>query len=244
MQSRFSPLSRKRSIGSVVSEQIVIERHFRGPTESGNGGYTCGVVASRVDGPAEVTLREPPPLDTPLRVERGDGKVRVFDGERLVAEAQPADVDVQPPEAPSFEAASRAALPNGDQDSPFPECFVCGPHREPGDGLRIFAGPLHDRIVAAPWVPVERYTGPEFVWSALDCPGAYACGFGERGVLVLGRLAARVDALPRAGEPCVVLAWPLGDEGRKSYAGTAVYGERGRLLGVARATWIEPLGLG
>jgi hypothetical protein len=244
MQSRFSPLSRKRSIGSVVGEQIVIERHFRGPTESGNGGYTCGVVASRVDGPAEVTLRVPPPLDTPLWVERGDGKVRVFDGERLVAEAQPADVDVQPPAAPSFEAASRAALPDGDQDSPFPECFVCGPHREPGDGLRIFAGPLHDRVVAAPWIPFERYTGPEFVWSALDCPGAYACGFGERGVLVLGRLAARVDALPRAGEQCLVLAWPLGVEGRKAYAGTALYGERGRLLGVARATWIEPLGLG
>jgi hypothetical protein len=244
MQSRFSPLSRKRSIGSVVGEQIVIERHFRGPTESGNGGYTCGVVASRVDGPAEVTLRVPPPLDTPLWVERGDGKVRVFDGERLVAEAQPSDVDVQPPEPPSFEAASRAALPDGDQDSPFPECFVCGPHREPGDGLRIFAGPLHDRVVAAPWIPFERYTGPEFVWSALDCPGAYACGFGERGVLVLGRLAARVDALPRAGEQCLVLAWPLGVEGRKAYACTALYGERGRLLGVARATWIEPLGLG
>jgi hypothetical protein len=244
MQSRFSPLSRKRSIVSVVSERIVIERHFRGPTGSGNGGYASGIVASLVDGPAEVTLRVPPPLDTPLRVERGDGKVRVFDGGRLVAEAQPAHVDVEPPEPPSFEAASRAALPDGDQDSPFPECFVCGPHREPGDGLRIFAGPLHDRVVAAPWIPVDRYTAPEFVWSALDCPGAYACGFGERGVLVLGRLAARVDALPRAGEPCVVVAWPLGDEGRKSYAGTALYGERGRVLGVARATWIEPLGLG
>jgi len=227
-----------------VSEHIVIDRRFRGPSESGNGGYTCGLVASFVDAPAEVTLRLPPPLDTPLRVERDDGAVRVFDADRLVAEARPADVHVRPLDPPAFDVASRAALPEGDLDSPFPQCFVCGPHREPGDGLRIFAGPLHDGAVTAPWVPSGRYTGPEFVWSALDCPGAYACGFGERGVLVLGRLAARVDALPRAGERCVVVGWPLGEEGRKAYAGTALYGGGGRLLGVARATWIEPLGLG
>jgi hypothetical protein len=228
-----------------VADRIVIERRFRGPTGSGNGGYTCGLVAAFVDGPAEVTLRIPPPLDRPLVVERdGDGGVRVLDGATLVAEAKPAAVEVEPPAAPSFEQACGAALPEGDQDSPFPECFVCGPHREPGDGLRIFAGPLQDRAVAAPWVPIEPYTGPEFVWAALDCPGAYACGFGERGVLVLGRLAARVEALPRAGEQCVVVAWPLGDEGRKAFAGTALFGESGRLLGLARATWIEPLGLG
>jgi hypothetical protein len=53
-----------------------------------------------------------------------------------------------------------------------------------------------------------------------------------------------VEALPQAGERCVVVGWPLGDEGRKAFAGTALFGEGGRLLGVARATWIEPLGLG
>jgi hypothetical protein len=243
MQSRFSPLSRKRTIGEAVAHEIMIDRHFRGPTESGNGGYTCGIVARFVEGPAEVTLRLPPPLDTPLRVERDAASVRLLDDERLVAEARRAEVDLEPPAPPSFEVASRAALPDGDLDSPFPQCFVCGPHREPGDGLRIFAGPLGDSAVAAPWVPAEAHVGPEFVWAALDCPGAYACGFGERGVLVLGRLAARVEAVPRAGEQCVVVAWPLGDEGRKAFAGTALYGEGGRVLGVARATWIEPLGV-
>jgi hypothetical protein len=229
-----------------MAEQILIERRFRGPNESGNGGYTCGLVAQFVDGPAEVTLRVPPPLQTPLTVERDGEAVRALDDGTLVAEAKPAAVDLAPPDPPSFGAAAGSALPDGDLDSPFPECFVCGRHRAPGDGLRIFAGPLHDRVVAAPWVPIEPYTGPEFVWAALDCPGAYACGFGvgERGVIVLGRLAARVEALPRAGEQCVVVGWPLGEEGRKAYAGTALFGEGGRLLGVARATWIEPLGLG
>jgi hypothetical protein len=225
--------------------EIVIEQRFRGPTGSANGGYTCGLVAGFLDGPAEVTLRLPPPLERPLAVERdGDGPVRVLDDGALVAEARPRMLELEPPAAPSYEDAAAAALPEGDLASPFPECFVCGPHRAEGDGLRIFAGPLDDGVVAASWVPVRPYTRPEFVWAALDCPGAYACGFGERGVLVLGRLAARVEALPQAGERCVVVGWPLGDEGRKAFAGTALFGEGGRLLGIARATWIQPLSLG
>jgi hypothetical protein len=228
---------------AVARDEIVIERRFRGPSESGNGGYTCGLVAAFVDGPAEVTLRLPPPLDRPLQVERDGDAVRVLDDGTLVAEAKPAQVDVDAVEPPSFEAAGAAALPHGDLESPFPECFVCGPHRDAGDGLRIFAGPLGDGRVAATWVPADGFEAPEFVWAALDCPGAYAGGFGvgERGTLVLGRLAARVDAVPRADERCVVIGWPLGEEGRKVYAGTALYGEGDRLLGVARATWIEPL---
>ena len=229
-----------------MGAEIVIERRFRGPTESGNGGYTCGLVAHFVDGPAEVTLRLPPPLDRPLEVERDGAAVRILDGDGVVAEAKPATVELDVPDPPSFEEAGAAALPEGDLDSPFPECFVCGAHRSAGDGLRIFAGPLGEGMVAATWVPAEWHEAPEFVWAALDCPGAYAGGFGagERGTLVLGRLAARVDAIPRAGERCVVVGWPLGEEGRKVYAGTALYGEGGRLLGVARATWIQPLSLG
>jgi len=37
-----------------------------------------------------------------------------------------------------------------------------------------------------------------------------------------------------------VIGWSLGDEGRKHYAGTALFGERSDVLGVARALWIEP----
>jgi hypothetical protein len=228
-----------------MPDQIVIERRFRGPTESGNGGYTCGLVAAFVDGPAEVTLRLPPPLDRPLEVVRDDGVVRVLDEGSVVAEGKPAGVELDLPDPPSFDEAAAAALPQGDLDSPFPECFVCGAQRSLGDGLRIFAGPLGEGLVAATWVPAESHQAPEFVWAALDCPGAYAGGFGvgERGTLVLGRLAATVDAVPRAGEQCVVVGWPLGEEGRKVYAGTALYGEGGRLLGSARATWIQPLSL-
>jgi hypothetical protein len=84
--------------------------------------------------------------------------------------------------------------------------------------------------------------GPEFVWAALDCPGAYATGAVGRGVVVLGRLVARVDRVPQAGERCVVVGWPLGSEGRKHGAGTAVFTDSGELLGLGQALWIEPRG--
>jgi hypothetical protein len=44
----------------------------------------------------------------------------------------------------------------------------------------------------------------------------------------------------RLNEPCVVIGWQLGQDGRKHYTGTAVFDEAGELCGLATATWIEP----
>jgi hypothetical protein len=221
----------------------VIDRRYRGPEESGNGGYVCGVVASFVDGDAEVTLRLPPPLETPLLVEvEDDGGVRVLDGERLVAEARSAPLELASPEPVAFDdAAARSARAPDDPRHPFPSCFVCGPGREPGDALRLKPVPAGGELVAAPWVPTaEQARRPELVWAALDCPGAFAIDPKlERGVSVLGRLHCRVESTPEPGERCVVVGRPSGEpDGRKRFAATAVYGEVGRLLGLARATWI------
>ena len=42
--------------------------------------------------------------------------------------------------------------------------------------------------------------------------------------------------LPAPGDECVVVAWPIGADGRRLFAGTALY--RGdRLLALARAVW-------
>jgi hypothetical protein len=217
---------------------LVIERKFRGPTGSANGGYTCGLLASFMHGAAEVTLRLPPPLERPLEVAT-DGAVELLDGDSLVASAMPAELELDVPEAISFEEAEAAALPDGDKESVFPECFVCGWSRD--DGLGIYAGPVPGReLVAATWTPRAEFVAPEFVWAALDCPGAYAVHSGERGMPVLGRLTARVEHLPHPGERCVVMAWPLGADGRKLYAGTALHGADARLLAAARAVWILP----
>jgi len=223
-------------------EHLTIGARFNGPDGSANGGYTCGRIAELVGGSAEVTLRSPPPLERALLVEYDGDGLRALDGQAVVAEAVPGPVELEVPDAPSWEDAEAAAARYpGFAEHAFPRCFVCGPERERGDGLRIFAGPLQDGRFAATWRPVE--VRPELVWAALDCPGAIAVGFPDRGETLLGRFAVRIDELPEPQEPCVVLAWPLGENGRKLYAGTALFGESGRPLARARATWIAPSAL-
>ncbi|HZQ83156.1 MAG TPA: hypothetical protein VFB25_14365 [Gaiellaceae bacterium] len=212
---------------------MVIAHRFRGPAASGNGGYSCGLFAGAVE--AAVTLRLPPPLDTPF--ER-DGEGRVWAAGELVAEVRPDEVGLDAPAPVGWDDAVAAQKP--DLDSPFPQCFVCG-HARGGDALHIHAGPVGGRdVVAAPWLVAADTVGPEFVWAALDCPGAYATGVIGRGTVVLGRLTARVDRVPQAGERCVVVGWSLGSDGRKHGAGTALFGDSGELLGLGRALWIEP----
>jgi hypothetical protein len=184
-----------------------------------------------------VTLRLPPPLDTPLRVEDDGNAVRILDGDRLVAEARPAELELELPEPVSYEEASRlsAAHPD-DPNHPFPGCFVCGPDRAEGDGLRIRAAPAGDGRLVAPWIPASD--DPALVWAALDCPGAFAVNpdFG-RGLTVLGRLTARVLEPPKAGQECVVVAWPLGGgDDRRLYAGTVLF-RKGKPLAYAKAIW-------
>lgn len=218
----------------------MIERRFRGPQSSANGGYAAGLLASFLDGPAEVTLRLPPPLERELAVRRRDGVTLLLDGEDVVAEAVPAEVELDAPAAPSLEEAAVASAryaPIGPET--FRGCFSCGAIREEGDGLRILPGRVAGReLVAAPWVAHEP--SEPVVWAAIDCSGAYAVSTEGRGDAVLGRMAARVARLPREGERCVVVGWPRGEDGRKLHAGTALFGEAGELLAVARQTWIAP----
>jgi hypothetical protein len=152
-----------------------------------------------------------------------------------------------PAPAPVDPAAAQAASARypGQSVHPFPTCFVCGPERG-ADGLRIFPGPVDGLdVVAAPWTPAADLadaTGAvraEFVWSALDCAGAWSLEISLERLIVLGRLRARIDHRVPAGEPLVVIGWPLGVDGRKLYAGTALYDAAGRLLAVAQATWVQ-----
>jgi acyl-CoA thioesterase FadM len=56
--------------------------------------------------------------------------------------------------------------------------------------------------------------------------------------MVLGTMTAQVLALPRVGEPHVLVGWERGGEGRKFFSGTALYTSDGELLARAEATWI------
>jgi hypothetical protein len=220
---------------------IVLQRRYRGPLASANGGYACGRLAAFVDADdVEVTLRLPPPLDRPLAVEHDDGRVLLLDGDALVAEARAAPLEVDAPAPVSIADAESARERHVRDWSPdFGECYVCGIR---DDGLEIRVGPVAGRepLHAAP--VMLREAGPEFVWAAVDCPGAYAVGAEGRGDIVLGRMTARVDRVPDAGDELVVTAWPLGEDGRKLFAGTALFTSEGELIALARQTWIVPKG--
>lgn len=230
-----------------VPDTVVIEERFCGPAGSANGGYACAIAGQWLDGPAEVTLRVPPPLGRPLTVQRDGVGVSLLDGEVVVATAVPATVDVDVPDPVSYADAERAASRYPWRDAhPYPTCFVCGPERAPGDGLGIFPGPVDGRAVfAAPWTPdagLADATGDvrePFAWAALDCPsGIVTDRFGDVGRILLGRLAVDLRAPVRAQAPHVVQAWTVARDGRKLHTASAVFTAEGELCGVARAVWI------
>jgi hypothetical protein len=231
---------------------VTIPRRFNGPPESGNGGYSCGVLGTLVDAPAvEVTLRAPPPLERELRVEERDEGLAAVDGDTVVAEARPVELELEVPTpvplAEALEADARSTYRDAEKHW-FDTCFVCGPSRAEGDGLRMFPGPLDGReLFATVFRPDESLADadgrvlPEVVWASLDCPTSapIADWDDQRPPSVLARLAVRVQAPVEAGRAYVAMSWPLGEDGRKRSAGAALYDEDGLPVAVSRALWIE-----
>lgn len=218
--------------------QVIIALRFNGPAGSGNGGYSAGLIGAEldVDGPVEVTLRRPPPLDRPLPVTRTAAGIAVHDPEgAVVAEAVPVEpFDAVVPAVPYPDAVELSAAYSGFSDHPFPTCYVCGPARD--DGLGIFPGPLADGRTAAPFVAPDAVSTAT-VWAALDCPGGWAI-IGPGRPYVLGRMATVVRALPAPGARCVVVGATVSARGRKALVHSTLYGPDGGLLAYARATWI------
>jgi hypothetical protein len=231
---------------------FVVPARFCGPPVSGNGGWVSGHLAARVTTSSElhavsVRLRTPPPLDRPMAtrsvaggLDAATAVVELFDGDHLVAQGQvaPGPEPRGIPAPVSFADAQAAGERyEGLADHPFPTCFSCGTDRSTPDGLRLQPGRLGDSdLYAAAWVPGDD-VDVETVWAALDCPGGWACGIAGR-PMVLGTMIARVDTLPVAGGPHVLMAWQRGSQGRKHLSGTALYAADGTLLAQAEATWI------
>ena len=235
-----------------MAEFVVIPARFNGPPASANGGYTCGVVASLLGADvARVSLRTPPPIGQPLSVTRGEGRVELHDGGTLVAEGEGSELLLGVPDAvhpDQAESASRAGREQWTAEHPFPGCVVCGPDRDPGDGYRIFPGPLAGEpgLFAAEWTPDASladdvgHVRPECLWGALDCPtSAPVANYGEGPPMVLARLTARLGCAVRVGERHSLVSWPLDVDGRKRQAACALFDEAGRLLCASSALWIE-----
>jgi hypothetical protein len=236
-----------------MADTIRVEKRFCGPPNSGNGGYVCGRLAQFLGGTAVVRLEVPPPLDTDMSVREVGSGVELVNGATIVAQARPVVLSLDIPAAPGYAEAEAAAKSyRGFRVHPFPGCFVCGPERAAGDGLRIFAGPLRSGFVAGVWTPDASLGDSngrvrnEFVWSALDCPGAFSFEVPEGAAMVLGELAASLRGPVSVGERCILLGWELARDGRRHFTGTALYSETGECRAYARATWFEvpPAGQG
>lgn len=230
-----------------MSRSLTIPRRFNGPPDSGNGGWACGRVAAEADGPVAVELRAPPPLERALAIRETSGGVEVYDQDTLVARA--VSIDDPPllvvPEEVSWEQASAASehYPGLDEHA-FPGCFVCGPDREAGDGLRIFPGPVEGTdLWAGTWTPDESNSddgvtvASEQMWAALDCPSGWP---GIRGseVIVLARMAVTLTEPAPVGEPLVVMGWQTGTNGRKVSSAAAITTRDGTVLGRSQSLWI------
>lgn len=230
---------------------ITIGRQFCGPPNSGNGGYVCGVLAQGLDGPVTSMLRARIPLDEALALEARDGgNLLLGDDGAVIGQGTPAgEAAPVPPVVPSVEAARAAGARHLGHTQRFhPICFTCGPEREEGDGLRVFPGQVEGAapgVVACVWTPHPAFAGadggiaPEVVWAALDCPGYFAWveTEGRHGAL-LGTMTGQVLEAPRAGQDCVIVAWPIEKDGRKEIAGVALYDGSGRQLAWGRQVWI------
>ena len=99
---------------------LIIDEQFRGPPESGHGGYVSGAIAecmrdlqsipaedsrNNPDSAIEVTLRSPIPLNTPMSTVEPDNAVsdidlRVFHDEVLIAEARRTSLSLAIPQPP------------------------------------------------------------------------------------------------------------------------------------------------
>jgi hypothetical protein len=237
---------------------IVIPGNCAGPPGIGHGGYVAGLLARRVDGPVQVTLRRPAPLEVELELgEAGPGRWCLrLDGE-VLAEAAPGRVELSVPPTPSVEEARAAEAGSPSRRHVHPICLGCGLQRDDDEGLAITVGPLTAggaAQVAAVWRPTDRHrlhgsaaaselpggeVDPLWVLAALDCPGAMAFIAEGLPAGLLGRISFEQLAPVPVGVDAVVTGWQVGREGRKMFAGTALSDPEGRVLARAAATWFS-----
>lgn len=226
---------------------VTIPARFNGPTHSGNGGYVCGMLAAEHGGDVvTATLRQPPPLDTPLTWERHGPELRLITaGGAVVGEATDGELSADAPSAPTAADADAglAAYP-GFHEHPFDHCFTCGTARVEGDGLRLFTGPVEPGRTAAPWTADAAFDSGDgsvdlpVTWAALDCPGGWAADFTQQ-PMVLGRMTAQVVRRPEVGEPLLAGGHLVHRDGRKFSTSTTLHSLEGELLGRAEQVWIQ-----
>ena len=234
-----------------MQKSISIDPRYCGPPTSGQGGYVSGLLASALDTEiCEVSLKSPIPLTQNLILSSNADQCSLFHDDKLLVSAKAGTVNLDIPSCPNeADVIAASALYRGhSEEAVFTTCFVCGKDRHDQDAMRIFAGPVESPetqgLHAAHWIPDTSHKGddsavaPEFIWSALDCPGYFA-GCTEGQFALLGRITAHITGQLKVGEKATVIAWPIKTEGRKALVGTALFNQSGECIAVAEGLWIH-----
>lgn len=230
-----------------MAQQVTIHERFVGPPGMANGGYVAGAVAAFIEGAARIKLARPTPLNQPLSIVRtAAGGVLLQDQGETLVEGEAARLALLVPTPPDFATAQAVMADSIALKRPVhPICFVCSAQRGDNGGLMIHPGRVgEEKLVAATWTPDESLMDerglidPIFLWSALDCPGAYAFMI-DRKPGFLGTITASIEGEIRPNEPCVVIGWQIGSSGRKLLAGSAIFNSSNKLCARAEAIWIE-----
>ena len=228
---------------------IIVSKRYCGPPNSVNGGYCCGLIASQIGPSAKVRLHAPPPLEATLTLVKEEDGVELRDGDTLLGSGSSHELVIDLPKAPSLHEALEAQqrFPAYEGHA-FPGCFVCGPDREAGDGLRIFPGPVIQddwSLLACQWSPNDEFYDEsdcvrhEIVWAALDCPSYFAISQDRLPVALLGEIELSIAAEAKRGDSFVIFSWPISSKGRKHIGGAALANAKGEVLAYAKGTWIE-----
>ncbi|OGA32098.1 MAG: hypothetical protein A3F75_12005 [Betaproteobacteria bacterium RIFCSPLOWO2_12_FULL_64_23] len=241
----------KKLVDRGWRRKITISRHFEGPTDLTLGGYISGLMAVHLDSDTvEVTLRKPTLMERPLVLDTTTpDRVFLYDGDTLLNEARPVQLELAIPELISLEQARKAA--RRETVTAFPNCFGCGSARSEDEGLHLRSGPVEGRnLVAIDWVPRPAAVGarkgervPEtMVLTAMECPIARAMELGgmkkPEEMAVLGRMTTKVNALPEVGEPCYFMGWPIERMGRRIEIAGTLNNNKAEVLAMCRLTFV------
>ncbi|MBW1790240.1 MAG: hypothetical protein JRK53_27135, partial [Deltaproteobacteria bacterium] len=155
-----------------------------------------------------------------------------------------AELELDIPDPITFEEAvkaSRRHVPDTRAN-----CFGCSSLRSEDDGLHLRSGPVEGRdLVAIDWTPRAAAVGagdgeevPEpVVWAGMECATYRAMEIGgmrqDDEVVLLGRMTSKVQALPKVGQPCFFMGWPVERDGRKIRLGGSLHDQGGRVMVVS-----------
>ena len=253
------------SSGTLSPTSVSIDSVYNGPVNCGNGGYISGLLAHFIEGDAEIRINAAFPVETPLQITNTDKGIGVYLDDKLLGSAHSIQLELGIPTPPDLASATAASQRFDFMHASDPKgCYVCSPLRTADKGLRVFCGALNEiiepdssidwrtkidkNIVAAVWRPTDKLCNNTgnidniYVWSALDCPGAYAIKAVEAdaGLQLLGTCSGSIKTPLNPNEDYVISSWKISpNSGRKRFMGVAIHNKAGELMACAKQIWFD-----